>query len=158
MATGIEVRGLGGLDRLSRAFREAGDQGKGFKRELSKAINTETKQTRKNMRAAILPGLPSAGGLGADVQRTTRFSTSTKLTGDNVGVRIRARGKRSIRRMNATGSFRHPVFGKRDTWVTQRLGVQQGFLDKPFQESRTDLQFAVLGAIARTKSNYRRTS
>ena len=150
-STGIEVRGLDGLAHLSRAFAEAGDQGKGFKRELSKRITAETKSTRKDMRSAILPNLPKRGGLAAEVLRTTRFGTKAQTTGNNIGVRITARGRRSIRRMNATGTVRHPVFGRRDVWVTQYNGVQAGFLDKPFEASRPELQVAVLAAIARMR-------
>jgi hypothetical protein len=148
----IEVRGLDQLAHLSRAFREAGEQGKGLKRELAKEVGRATKTTRKDMRAAIVPGLPQRGGLAADVLGSTRFSTRLS-TGANVSVRIFVRGKRSIRRMNATGAFRHPVFGRRDTWVTQIAGKpDKGFLDKPFFKSRPDLQRAVVQAIERTRS------
>lgn len=158
-----ELRGLDDLARLSRAFREAGDQGKGLKRELSSSINRETKQTRKEMRAAILPGLPKRGGLAADVVRTTRFTTSVSSSGRNVGVRIKARGKRSIRRMNATGTFRHPVWGGKNRgsgtgWVTQSAGVEKGFLDKPFEKSQPKLRSAVLTTIARVRSNLYRSA
>jgi len=153
MSSGIEVRGLDQLAHLSRVLAEAGERGKGFKRELGKSLNAETKQTRKEMRAAIMPGLPQRGGLAAEVLRSTRFATSTSTSGPNVGVRIRARSKRSIRRMNATGAFRHPVFGRRyDPWVTQIAGKpDKGFLDKPFQAAKPDLQTAVLAAIARIR-------
>lgn len=152
MPSGIEVRGLDDLARLSRALREAGDQGKGLKRELTSSLNRETKQTRKDMRAAILPGLPKRGGLAADVLTKTRFSTQTKVTGANVGVRIVARSRRSIRRMNATGTVRHPVFGRRAVWVTQFAGIKARFLDKPFEAARPNLQAAALGAIARVRN------
>lgn len=154
MPSGIEVRGLDDLARLSRAMREAGEQGKGLKRELSKEINRETKTTRKQIRAAIVPGLPKRGGLAADVLRSTRFATSTSLSAGNVGVRIRATSRRSIRRMNATGVFRHPVFGRRDSaWVTQVRGKPDShFLDKPFEQSRPALQRAVLAAIGRIRN------
>jgi hypothetical protein len=146
----IEIRGTNDLARLSTALRAAGEQGKGLKRELSSSLNRETKQTRKDMRAAILPGLPQSGGLAADVQRSTRFSTKVS-TGRNVGVTIKARGRRSIRRMNTSGSVRHRVFG-RGPWVTQTAGIEKGFLDKPFEESRPALQRAIVQAIARIRA------
>jgi hypothetical protein len=156
--SGLEVRGLDQLAHLSHAMRAAGEQGKGLKRELGKELNRETKQTRKDMRAAIVPGLPQRGGLAADVLRSTRFTTSVS-TGENVGVRIRATSKRSIRRMNATGAFRHPVFGRRDTWVTQIAGKpDKGFLDKPFIAAKPDLQRAVLVAIARIRDDLYRST
>lgn len=162
MTSDVELRGLEDLARLSRALREAGEQGKGLKRELSSSINRETKQTRKEMRGAIAPSLPTRGGLAADVQRSTRFTTSVSTSGGNVGVRIKARGKRSIRRMNATGTFRHPVYGGKRRgggtgWVTQSAGVTKGFLDKPFEKSRPQLRTAVLTTIARVRSHIYRS-
>lgn len=152
----IEVTGLDGLARLSRAMREAGGQGKGLKRELRTSLTRETKQTRANMRRAISPALPKSGGLAADVTRSTRFTT-TISTGQAVGVRIKARGKRSIRRMNATGTWRHPVYGRRDRWVNQYDYRLPGFLDKPFEASRPQLQYGVQQAIARIEANIYRS-
>jgi hypothetical protein len=152
----IEVTGLESLARLSRAMREAGEQGKGLKRELRKGLNAETKQTRAAMRKEIAPALPKRGGLAADVLRSTRFTTQVG-TGNSVSVRIRARGRRSINTMNRTGRFRHPVFGRRDTWVTQYAPRLAGFLDRPFEQSRPGLQYAVTQAIARVASQIDRS-
>lgn len=157
MTRDIDIVGLESLARLSRAMREAGGQGKGLKRELRSSLTRETKQTRADMRKAIVPGLPQSGGLAADVLSSTRFTTSVAL-GRNPGVRIKARGRRSIARMNRRGSFRHPVFGNRDVWVTQIVGKPApGFLDKPFEQSRPDLQRAVLLAITRVRSQIYRS-
>lgn len=148
MPSDVELRGLDDLARLTRNLKAAGEQGKGLKRELTKSLNAETKQTRKDMRAAIPLALPKRGGLAADVLRSTRFSTSVSTSGANVGVRIKARGRRGIRRMNTTGSLRHPVFGSK-TWVTQTAGIEKGFLDRPFEKSRPEMRVAVLRAITR---------
>lgn len=150
----FEVRGTEDLVRLSRALKAAGEGGKGLRRELRSGLNRETKETRAEMRAAILPALPSRGGLAADVHRSTRLTT-TAATGSNAGVRIRARGRRSIRRMNDAGSFRHPVFGNRDVWVTQ--SVKRGFLNEPFQKSRPELQRAIVATIDRVRSQIYRS-
>lgn len=157
MPNSIEVRGLDQLAHLAHRFEQAGEQGNGLRRELTKSVNAETKPIRRDMRAAIVPGLPKRGGLAADVLQSTRFTTSvstegrTRTAGNDIGVRIRVRGKRNIRRMNATGSLRHPVRGNRKIWVTQTAGVQKGFLDRPFEQARPELQSAVLGAIARIR-------
>lgn len=155
MAGDFEVRGVENLARLSRAFREAGEQGKGLRRELRSGINKETKKIRADMRAgmSVGPALPSRGGLARDIQSNTRFATAIS----NSGVRIKVRSKRSIRRMNATGTFRHPVFGDRAKWVTQSAGVSKGFLDRPFEKSRPGVQKAILAAIDRIRAQvYRR--
>lgn len=157
MPKDVEVAGLQSLERLSRAMRETGDRGKGLKRELRTELNRQTKQVRKDMRAAISPALPQRGGLASDVLRTTRFTTQLG-TNANPSVRIRARGKRSIRRMNATGFFRHPVFGRRDVWVNQYAPRLPRFLDKPFEDSRPQLHHAVTQAIARVRSQIYRST
>jgi hypothetical protein len=151
MTSEFEVRHLEDLARLSRALRAAGSEGKGLRRELYSGLNRATKPVRGEMKAAISDALPSSGGLAADVQRSTRFTTTTS-TGARLGVRIRARGKRSIRRMNSTGSFRHPVFGNRNVWVTQSAGVTKGFLDEPFNKSRPRVQREVIETIARVRA------
>lgn len=148
----IEVVGLESLARLSHALREAGEQGKGLRKELRSGLVRETKQTRAKMRKAIAPALPHRGGLAADVAGSTRF-TANIGSASNPSVRIKARGKRTIRRMNATGTWRHPVYGRRDTWVTQYDPRLPRFLDKPFEESRPDLQYAVVQAIERVRAN-----
>ena len=151
--TDLEVVGLQTLTRLSRDLRAAGEQGKGLKRELSRGISATTKETRAAMRSALAAGLPQSGGLAAEVTGSTTFSTQTSLGSQSVGVRIKARGRRSIRRMNATGAFRHPVFGRREVWVTQIAGPPtKGFLDKPFEASRPEIQQEVLLAIGRIRA------
>jgi hypothetical protein len=157
MPSDFELRGLDDLSRLASAMREAGSESKGLKRELRAGLNRETKRTRKEMREAILPGLPRRGGLAADVQSKTRFTTTVSTSERTLGVRIKAASKRSIRRMNATGSFRHPVFGSRSTWATQSTGVTKGFLDKPFEKSRPDLQKAVVEAVNRVRDQIYRS-
>lgn len=157
MPSDIEIVGLESLARASRALREAGEQGKGLKRELRATLSREIKPVRTQIRAAILPGLPQRGGLAADVLASTRVTTAIS-TSSNPSVRIKVRSKRAIRRMNRTGAFRHPVFGRRDTWVTQIAGPPAaGFLDKPFEKSRPELQRAVLQAIGRVRATIYRS-
>jgi hypothetical protein len=157
MGGDVEVRGLDDLARLSRSLRAAGEQGKGLKRELNRSINAETKPTRLAMRAGIVPGLPKSGGLAADVLKSTRFSTSIRTAPSTAGVSIRVKGKRSIRRMNDRGSFRHPLFGRRKVWVIQTKGVHLGFLSKPFQQAAPRMQKAALSAIARVRDQIYRS-
>lgn len=157
MPNSIDVVGVESLARLSRAMHEAGERGGGMRRELTKGLAKESAPIRKEMRAAIVPALPKRGGLAADVLRSTRF-TSTVSTGSTPSVRIKVRSKRSVRRMNATGSFRHPVFGRRDKWVTQRPTVAlKDFLDRPFEKAKPGLQQAVLAAITRVRGNLNRS-
>lgn len=144
----VEVRGLDDLQKVTKALRAAGDQGKGLKKEFYAGLNRATKEVRADMKANIPGALPSRGGLADEVARTTSLTTSATGSGRNPGVRIRARGRRAIARMNRTGSFRHPVFGNKNVWVEQTAGVTKGFLDEPFEKSKPHLQDAVIDAIA----------
>lgn len=157
MARDIEVTGLDDLARLSRTLRAAGGQGKSLRRELTGSLNRETRETRLAMRASIVPGLPKSGGLAAEVLKSTRFTTSIRTSPGTAGVSIRARGRRSIRRMNDRGSVRHPIWGRRSVWVVQTKGVHLGFLNKPFQRSAPAMRTAVLSAIARVRDQIYRS-
>lgn len=141
-----EVHGLDDLQALTKALRAAGDQGKGFKRELYRGLNSATKETRADMKAAIPASLPSRGGLAAEVHRTASLTTSTIGGGRNVGVRIKARGKRNLRLMNS-GVVRRPLFGNKQFWFSQTAGVRKGFLDDPFEKNKPEVRDAVLEAI-----------
>jgi len=143
--TSVTVTGTEDLAALTRALRDAGESGKGLRKELYAGLNRATKPIRADMIAAIPASLPSRGGLASEVHRSTKLATSTTGGGSNVGVRIRARGKHNIRLMNA-GTVRHPVFG-RGAWVSQTAGVTKGFLDKAFRKSEPKVRDAVLDAI-----------
>lgn len=157
MADDVEIRHLEDFAKVSRALRAAGTEGKGLRRELFSGLNRATKPVRADMRAAIPDALPRRGGLATDVQRTTRFATTTRTSGANIGIRIRARGKRSIRRMNATGTFRHPVYGNRGVWVNQSAGVTKGFLDHPFEKARPVVRAEVMATIDRIRASIYRS-
>lgn len=155
MADDVELRGLDDLVRATKALKAAGEEGKGLRRELYRDLNRATKSVRQQMKEAVGDALPSGGGLAADVQKNTRFSTVTSTSSRNLGVRIRARSKRSIRRMNNTGTLRHPVFGNRGVWVTQT--VPKGFLDDPFEKAKPQLKRAVMQSIASVSSQIDRS-
>lgn len=156
MAGDIEVRGLDDLARLSHAMRGMGETQ--LRRELRSGLTQATKPVRAQMRQGIVPALPKSGGLAVDVLKSTRFTTTASTANTSkLGVRIRATGRRSIRRMNATGTFRHPVWGRTTVWVTQRVGDLRGFLDRPFEASRPQVQAAVWAAIARVRDKINRS-
>lgn len=133
----VELRGAEDVDALVRRIRTHTDA-KALRKELYAGLNHETKSVREDMRASIGPSLPSRGGLAALVMAKASLTT-TASQGRNAGVRIRVRGRKGggdIGRMNRTGIVRHPVFGNRGTWVSQTEGVDAGFLDEPFMNSK----------------------
>lgn len=137
--------------------------------EVVAALQYESdgKQLRKemtaNLRAAIAPAIPvikagvmSMGGHGSvtPALRTSiasRVRIATRATGARAGVRVsigrtpQIRGFRNApKRLNAD-SFRHPVFGNREKWVTQRGAP--GYFDRPLQERQDEMRAAVVRAV-----------
>lgn len=148
----FELRGVNDLTQLAAALKQAGDPGRGLRRELSSSLNRETKHTRAELKGSF-GALPSSGGLARLVESSALFSTSTTTGAATAGVRIRGRrrGVRgpSLRRLNA-GVLKHPVFGNRSVWAEQ--SVAKGFLDEAFQGDKPELQKAVIRAIQSVRS------
>lgn len=138
--------------------------------QVATAIRFEEdgKQLRKdmltNLRAAVEPAIPvikagvmsmSGHGRVSPSLSTTvanKVRVATRLTGDRAGVRVSIgkagmpRGFRNApKRLNRAEGWRHPVFGNRDVWVSQR-GVP-GYFDLPLQDRRDELRAAVVRAV-----------
>lgn len=136
MPSQFEVRGVDKIEAVGRALRQAGDQGKGLRREVYAGANRSTKPVRKQMIDAIPAALPKRGGLAAEIHRTTTASAVVRTGGRSVGASIKIRNrKHGVRRLNR-GEVRHLVFGRKDSWVTQTKGIRAGFLDRPFRAAK----------------------
>lgn len=133
---------------LSARLREAGDEGKGLRRELLKAVTQAAKPLAAEVKSAehlrsYLPD-PYADTLAADLSVTT-----SKSTGRNPGIAVRAKGrrkKRKVIRLDA-GILSHPVFGNRERWVEQRSHVRAGFFTDPAERAAPEIRRQVLGAM-----------
>jgi len=90
-------------------------------RELQKAMRRLAAPLKKSARQGALQILPYRGGLGERVA-AGRFSAQVRLVGKGAGIRIIAVDRRGadVNRMD-DGSVRHPVYGNRRRWVTQRI-------------------------------------
>lgn len=135
-------------DQLDRLIVELRRVDKDLRRELYRGANSATKPMRQDMQASILPSLPSRGGLASEMHRNTSLTTSLR-SGRFAGASVRVRGRSSLRRMNRSGVFRHPVFGNREKWVEQSAGVRKGFLDEPFDRQVPNVRKELLKAIDR---------
>ena len=145
MVADFSVEGTNHLNALGAAFKAAGDEGKGLKRELLKEIRDETKPASEDVRRSAESLLPRRGGLAARVAGS-RFSTSTRFGANTAGVRIVGKSGYNISRMNA-GTLRHPVFGNRSAWVTQ--SVRPHWFDQPIERAADHgLRDAVVRAIS----------
>jgi len=150
----VDVR----AEQIGRLVTELRRAPKELRRELYAGANRATKPVRAEMQANIAaPTTPTRGGLTALAVSTTKLSTYLR-PGKWPGAGIRVRGRGSIGAMNARGSFRRPVRGNRNKWVTQTAGVHKGLLDEPFEAGEPDARRELLKAIDRVAALlYRRT-
>lgn len=145
----VEVRGQYQLNLLSARLREAGDEGKGLRRELFKAINDAAKPLAQEISNVthLDPYMPDryAAVLASDLT-----VTSQKLFGKTPTVRIRARNRahrRRIRQLDRSGVIYHPLFGNRSKWFIQRAGTYPGFFTDPAQKAQPAIRDKVLEAM-----------
>ncbi len=137
----IEIRGVEKLAALSKALKEAGD--KGLQRELATAINRAMKPVREAAKRSALDTLPAGGGLNRRVAGS-RFRTVRRASSRAVGVRLTAANAYRLGELDK-GRVRHPVFGDRDTWVTQQ--VAPGWWTNPTEAAAADVRKAIEGAM-----------
>lgn len=95
-------------------------------RDLGKLPPEIRKELRKPLRAAGMKALTAAR---ADASWSTRIPAATRLSVSfakkRPGVALvvnktRAPHARAYEHLGSAGTFRHPLFGDRKTWVTQR--------------------------------------
>src|SRR6266540_3857208 len=125
------------LKALNRAFKNVAD-GKELRKELTSGLRNVLKPMVPEVRAAFKAS-PSRGHGGMSRAQANRpdlrallaqaTRVEVKLTGRAAGARIRVDGRRLPSGMRglpkaweAEGGarWRHPVYGRRDTWVQQR--------------------------------------
>lgn len=144
----LKITGTKDLEALAVRLKAAGDHGKGLKKELLKAFRDSTKDTKKKIRQSALDNLPRKGGL-AKIISQSRISTTTRMTGRQVGVKIVAKNRHDIAKLNR-GQLRHPLFGDRQIWFGQ--AVPMGWFDKPIREDIDNIRVELLAAMKRTAS------
>jgi len=112
------------LRKLARQLRTVGDA-KAIRRDLTKGLRAAARPAQQEAKAAAL-ALPSKrpGSTGLRRQIAAATGTQVRTTGRNAGVKIRVSKKRMgdkarLPRLMNKGTWRHPVFGNREVWVTQ---------------------------------------
>lgn len=144
MVAEFSVEHTNGLRDLGLRFKEAGDEGKGLKRELLRTIREAGKPAIADVRASALGQLPRRGGLAQRVA-DSKFATQTRLGAKTAGVRIVGKSKFKIQFMDK-GTVRHPVFGNRRAWVLQ--SVRPNWFDKTIENAADHgMRDAIVAAI-----------
>lgn len=140
MPVDISIEGADELARVGRQLRQVAD--KELRKELLAGLNRATKPLKESAKRSAQTSLPRRGGLAAKVAGS-RFATRSRLSGRDPSVRITAKGM-DLRSLD-TGSLRHPVFGNRKVWVTQR--VARGWFSKPIESGADEVRREILNVL-----------
>lgn len=139
------ITGAEELEKLGRRLKAAGGGG-GLRRELLARIRRETKPLITEIPMRAIDTLPEAGGLSERVASAT-YASRTRMTGNSVGVQIRAvgaPGARGLGRLNR-GMLRHPLFGDRSSWFDQQ--IRPGFFSGPIEERKPRIHRGIKAAM-----------
>lgn len=137
--------------RVTAKLRAAGrgDLQRSMVAKLRRRGQPAVQAARSSIRAATMPAKPSKGG-GASSGLRGKAAAAIGMTATPKGVSIRVDGKKVdpaygtslFLALNGLTRLRHPVFGNRSAWVTQRGGSERFFSAlKPFsQQWRKDVE------------------
>lgn len=113
----IDAKTSADFSRLPAQLREAAEAG--LRREISKAVGRATRSLERDVRRSAVRTLPREGGLGTEVSRS-RITRSQRSAGEVVTVTLKASHRYDIAGMDR-GRLRHPLFGNRRYWYSQRV-------------------------------------
>lgn len=141
---------------LSAKLRDAGEEGKGLRRELMKEITEAAKPLAKEITDVghLKRYMPDryAAVLAADLSVRAARSFSK-----NPSIEIRAKARENKRKVNMldAGVINHPIFarGPRRSWRwsnAQTRGMRAGFFSDPCRSAAPQIKARVLHAIAET--------
>lgn len=127
--------------QLAREMRAVGDQV--VNAEKSAVGRTKIKGVKSGGSVRHKRGGSTGSGTGIRGPVAASIKRRNRLSGRVVGVEVRAAGgglpwKRAALAVSL-GKWRHPVFGDRDTWVTQ-VAFPPGFFWKTRDEMKPDIQ------------------
>lgn len=150
--SGWDTKGYAELQVIATRLKAAGDRG------LTNHVRREIRKIGKPVAAEVLhegaEKMPHRGGLSRNIEATKKVTVSTGL-GKRVSVSLSLRGggnsrtgSYSLRRIDGSGTVRHPVYGHRKTWVAQSVGARAW--TNAFQKKAPALRKAVLSAARQT--------
>jgi len=131
------------------------EDGLRLRRQLAKELRQAVEPAVASAKAQIMSmgsaGLAHEGEpLRSAIARQVKAQTT--LTAKSAGVRVRVstrgmpRGFRQAPRRTNRDNWRHPVFGNRDVWVTQR--GKPGWFDDPLNARRAEYRTRVERAVS----------
>jgi hypothetical protein len=104
-------------------FEIDGDAFKVFQRELRKVEPEMAKELKKELRAVVETHVVPAAKANAGWSSRIPGAIKPQVLAKGMGVRVAAKQAphgRPFEGLRGNSSFRHPVFGNRNVWVSQR--------------------------------------
>jgi hypothetical protein len=152
----IDGPGREQLRTLAARLKDAGEEGKGFRRELMKQISAAAEPLAREISslAHLKPYMPDryAAVLAGDISVTAQ-----KIFARDPRVSVRAKGRQHKRKVRLVdqGRLNHPVFaeGPRKTWEWvngQTDGMKPGFFREPCEKAAPEIRQHVLAAMDET--------
>jgi hypothetical protein len=152
MAVEVRVVDTDDFIALSRALRKYG--GRELKRELTTGITKATKPLKQAAKASARSILPSRGGLGRRVARTS-LPHKRRITGGHAGIRIEAKSNAVADPFRIDrGRVAHPVFGH-GPFVFQN--VPKGWFTDPMEKGGPTVRKELLQTMSRVATKIARS-
>lgn len=147
------------IDANSDDLRELAHQvglevdGRKLQRQLAADLRRAVEPAKRDAAASLM----SMASTHAEAEEPLRaavasgLTVNARVTGRNVGVKVRSRKARlrgfanAPKRLNNPNGWRHPVYGDREVWVHQ-VGKPEWF-DRPIRDGRARYRVAVERAM-----------
>jgi hypothetical protein len=154
----IDGPGREQLRALAARLKDAGEEGKGLRREMVKQMQEAVKPLAREIAslAHLEPYMPNryAGVLADDLTVTTQ----NLFAGANPRISVVAKARKHKRKLRQLedGVIVHPVFaqGPRRSWNwkngRQTAGMKRGFFHDPCKKAEPDIRDHVLKAMSET--------
>lgn len=147
----IDGPGRDQLRAVSARLKDAGDEGKGFRRELLRQIGEAAKPLIREISDAahLRPYMP---GRYAETLAADLTVTAQRILAKDPRVSIRCKGRehrRKVRQLDG-GLIQHPLYGDREHWFRQTAGMKPGFFTDPCEKATPQVREHVLSALTET--------
>jgi hypothetical protein len=148
----IDGPGREQLRTLAARLKEAGDEGRGFRRELMKQIGDAAQPlvheiaNLPHLRAYMPPRYAEVLAADLDVVAQRIFASNPR-----VSIRAKARDRRRKVRQLDAGILQHPLYGNRERWFRQTDGMRPGFFSDPCKKATPQIREHVLAAMTETE-------